>query len=56
MIATFLAADMPMISFAGLIIEPKHAFSVYNVCESILIRVTRSDERFRDSPQNQFGK
>ena len=53
---TFLAAEVPMIAFACLIVEPQNALAVYDVCEPILERVIRSGKGFRYSPENQLGE
>lgn len=52
----FLAAEMPMIAFASLIVEPQIAFAIYYVGKPVLERVIRSDKRFRYSPENQLGE
>ena len=52
----FLAAEVPMIAFACLIVEPLNALAVYDVREPVLERVIRSSARFRCSPENQLGE
>jgi len=52
----FLAAEVPMIAFACLIVEPQNALAVYHVGEPVLEPVIRSSARFRYSPENQLGE
>jgi hypothetical protein len=53
---TFLATEVPMITFACLIVEPQNALAIYDVCEPVLERVIRSSKGFRYSPENQLGE
>jgi hypothetical protein len=55
-VAAFLAAEMPMVAFASLIVEPQNAFAIYYVGEPVLERVIRSGKGFRYSPENQLGE
>lgn len=52
----FLVAEMPMIAFACLIVEPQNALAVYDVREPVLENVIRSGKGFRYSPENQLGE
>lgn len=52
----FLAANVPMIAFACLIVEPQNALAIYDVREPVLERVIRSGEGLRHSPENQLGE
>ena len=53
---TFLAAKMPMITFAGLIVEPQNALAIYDVRKPVLEPMIRSGKGFRYSPENQLGE
>jgi hypothetical protein len=55
-VGTFLAAEMPMIAFACLIVEPQNALAPYDVRKPVLECVIRSSNGFRYSPENQFGE
>jgi hypothetical protein len=55
-VVTFLATEVPMITFACLIVEPQNALAIYDVCEPVLERVIRSSKGFRYSPENQLGE
>jgi hypothetical protein len=55
-IVPFLAAEMPMIAFACLIVEPQNALAIYDVRKPVLEPVIRSGEGFRYSPENQLGE
>jgi hypothetical protein len=55
-VVAFRAAEMPMIAFACLIVEPQNALAVDDVREPILERVLRSGKGSRHSPENQLGK
>ena len=50
-VVAFLAAKVPMITFACLIIEPQNALAVYYVREPVLEGVIRSGKGFRYSPE-----
>ena len=52
----FLAAEVPMIAFACLIVEPQNALAVYDIGEPVLKPVIRSGKGFRYSPENQLGE
>ena len=52
----FLAAKVPMIAFACLIIEPQNALAAYDVSEPVIECMIRSRKGFRYSPENQLGK
>ena len=55
-VVTFLATEVPMITFACLIVEPQNALAIYNIGEPVLEPVIRSGEEFRYSPENQLGE
>jgi len=55
-VVAFRAANVPMITFACLIIEPQNALAIDDVREPVLERVIRSGEGFRHSPENQLGE
>jgi hypothetical protein len=55
-VGTFLAADMPVIPFAWLIIEPQHAHSAHNIREPVFEWVLRPGNGFWYSPENQLGE
>ena len=44
-VVAFLAAEVPMIAFACLIVEPQNALAVYDVREPVLERVIRSRQK-----------
>lgn len=52
----FLAAEVPMIAFACLVVEPQDTFAIYDIGEPVLERVIRSGKGFRYSPENQLGE
>jgi hypothetical protein len=55
-VVAFLAAEVPMIAFACLIVEPQDTFAIYDIGEPVLERVIRSGKGFRYSPENQLGE
>jgi hypothetical protein len=55
-LAAFLAAEVPMIAFPCLIVEPQNALVVYDIGEPVFECVTRSSAGFRYSPENQLGE
>jgi len=54
-VVAFLAAEVPIIAFACLVVEPQNALAIYNVGEPALKRVARSGKRFRYSQENYLG-
>jgi hypothetical protein len=55
-VAAFLAAEIPMIALACLIVEPQNAFAIYDVGKPVLERVIRSGKGLWYSPENQLGE
>jgi hypothetical protein len=55
-VVTFLAAEVPMIAFACLIVESQNALTVYHIGEPVLEPVIRSGKGLRYSPENQLGE
>jgi hypothetical protein len=46
-VVAFLAAEMPMLAFAGLIVEPQNTLAVCGIRKPILECVSRSSKVFR---------
>jgi hypothetical protein len=49
-------ANVPVVAFAGFVVEPDHALSIGDVGQSVLEAVRAARNRSRQLPYHQFSK